>query len=152
MRSGLVAVVHVGNTSTDCTGWADIGWNRPDGVGLGGLVRLADTQRVHAAQNLVAALRDGGVFARHPELTVVLEEMRVNWVLPFVATLEVVFSSDYPHDEGDAEPLALYEPEIDDLDAEVRELFLGASMADCFARTGDPLAPAGSIRRGSAGR
>ena len=30
----------------------------------------------------------GGVFARHPDLTVVLEEMRVNWVPPFFQTLE----------------------------------------------------------------
>ena len=47
--------------------------------------RLANTQRIHAAQNLLSALLYGGVFARHPTLTVMLEEMRVNWVPPFVA-------------------------------------------------------------------
>jgi len=49
---GMVAVIHVGNTSADFTGWADIGWDEPDSAGIGGLVRLANTQRVHAAQNL----------------------------------------------------------------------------------------------------
>src|SRR6201992_4069502 len=46
------------------------------------------TAFVHAAQNLIAGMLYGGVFARHPDLTVVLEEMRVNWVPPFFQTLE----------------------------------------------------------------
>jgi hypothetical protein len=117
-----------------------------------------------------------------------LEEMRVNWVPPFLSMLErqslaspalgdwpwevsggdmlrrnvritplpgfgdddaldvaaqlpgmVVFSSDYPHFEGNAAPLDLYQPELDALDDSVRSLFLGDSMEECFARTGDPL-------------
>ena len=55
--------------------------------GSAGLMRLANTQRAHAAQNLLSALLYGGVFARHPTLTVLLEEMRVNWIPPFVDTL-----------------------------------------------------------------
>ena len=79
---GMVAVIHVGNTASDFDGWADIGWNQPDGAGIAGLVRLANTQRIHAAQNLLSALLYGGVFARHPALTVLLAEMRVGWVPP----------------------------------------------------------------------
>jgi predicted TIM-barrel fold metal-dependent hydrolase len=189
VRLGMAAVIHVGNTAADFEGWANIGWNRPDGAGIAGLVRLANTQRTHAAQNLLSALLYGGVFARHPDITVLLEEMRVNWVPPFLATLErqsmsspalgewpweisggdmlrrnvritplpgfgdadaldvlaqlpgmVVFSSDYPHHEGNAEPLALYRPGLDALDASLRASFLGDSMTECYARTGDPLA------------
>jgi predicted TIM-barrel fold metal-dependent hydrolase len=175
-------------TASDFQGWANIGWDEPRGAGVGGLVRLANTQRTHAAQNLLSALLYGGVFARHPAVTVLLEEMRVNWVPPFLSMLEqqslaspvlgdwpwemsggdmlrrhvritplpgfgdvdalavaaqlpgmVVFSSDYPHLEGNGEPLELYQPELDSLDEKLRSLFLGDSMAECFARTGDPL-------------
>jgi predicted TIM-barrel fold metal-dependent hydrolase len=185
---GMVAVVHIGNTASDFAGWADIGWDRPGGAGVAGLVRLANTQRVHGAQNLLAALLYGGVFARHPHLTVLLEEMRVGWVPWFVATLErqaepspilgdwpwdasgaemlrrnvritplpgigdvdaldvlaalpdmCVFSSDYPHLEGNADPVELYRPGLDALDDAVRTSFLGANVAACFDRMGDPL-------------
>jgi predicted TIM-barrel fold metal-dependent hydrolase len=185
---GMVAIIHVGNTASDFDGWANIGWDEEGGAGVSGLTRLANTQRTHAAQNLLAALLYGGVFARHPALTVLLEEMRVNWVPPFLATLErqslsspalgdwpwdvsggdmlrrnvritplpgfgdddalavaaqlpgmVVFSSDYPHLEGNAEPLALYDPGLGTLDDDVRRSFLGDSMEECFARMGHPL-------------
>jgi predicted TIM-barrel fold metal-dependent hydrolase len=187
-RLGMVAVIHVGNTAADFDGWADIGWDVPGSAGVGGLVRLANTQRIHAAQNLLSALLYGGVFARHPTLTVLLEEMRVGWVPWFVALLErqaqgsvalgdwpwdvsggdmlrrnvritplpgfgdsdaldvlaalpemCVFSSDYPHQEGDAAPIELYRPGLDDLDADLRTAFMGATMQDCYARMGDPL-------------
>jgi predicted TIM-barrel fold metal-dependent hydrolase len=188
VRLGMLAVIHVGNTESDFTGWADIGWRDERSAGIGGLVRLANTQRVHAAQNLIAGMLYGGVFARHPELTVVLEEMRVNWVPPFFQTLErqampsfalgdwpfevsggdmlrrnvrstplpgfgdvdaldvlaqlpdqLVWSSDYPHFEGNAEPIALYGDALDDLDVELRSWFMGGNVEECFARTGDPL-------------
>jgi predicted TIM-barrel fold metal-dependent hydrolase len=185
---GMLVVIHVGNTATDFTGWADISWRDERGAGIGGLVRLANTQRVHAAQNLIAGMLYGGVFARHPDLTVVLEEMRVNWVPPFFRTLErqalpspalgdwpfdvsggdmlrrnvrstplpgfgdtdaldvltelpeqLVWSSDYPHFEGNAEPIALYGDSLDDLDGELRAWFMGGNVEECFTRTGDPL-------------
>jgi predicted TIM-barrel fold metal-dependent hydrolase len=188
VRLGMLVVIHVGNTATDFTGWADISWRDERGAGIGGLVRLANTQRVHAAQNLIAGMLYGGVFARHPDLTVVLEEMRVNWVPPFFDTLErqalpspalgdwpfdvsggdmlrrnvrstplpgfgdtdaldvlralpdqLVWSSDYPHFEGNAEPIALYGDSLDALDAELRAWFMGGNIEDCFTRTGDPL-------------
>jgi predicted TIM-barrel fold metal-dependent hydrolase len=187
-RLGMVAVIHVGNTASDFAGWAEIGWRDPGGAGVGGLVRLANSQRIHAAQNLLAALLHGGVFARHPDVTVLLAEMRVGWVPWFVSVLErqaqsspalgdwpfavsggemlrrnvrltplpgfgdddalavlaalpgmCVFSSDYPHQEGSADPVELYQPALDDLDADLRAAFLGGTMADCYARTGDPL-------------
>ena len=54
-----------------------------------------------------------------------------------------VFSSDYPHHEGNADPINLYGPELATLDEPLRTSFLGANIEECFARTGDPLpAPA----------
>ena len=50
-----------------------------------------------------------------------------------------VFSSDFPHQEGNAEPIELYRPELDTLDETLRARFLGDNSADCFARMGDPL-------------
>ena len=154
---GMLAVVHVGNTQADFTGWADIGWNHPDGAGGPGLARLANTQRAHAAQNIIAGLLYGGSFARHPDLTVVIGELRAGWFPHVITTLArqavssaflgdwpwsasgeemlrravrltplpgfgdddaldvltrlpdmVVFSSDYPHHEGNADPIELY--------------------------------------------
>ena len=85
----LAAVIHVGNTESDFSGWADIRLaRRSRHQEIGGLVRLANTQRTHTAQNLIAGMLYGGVFTRHPQLTVMLEEMRVDWVPPFFATLE----------------------------------------------------------------
>ena len=51
----------------------------------------------------------------------------------------LVFSSDYPHGEGNVDPIALYEPELSSLDADLRDRFLGENMVECFARMGDPL-------------
>ena len=185
---GMVAVIHVGNTSSDFDGWANIGWDLPNGAGVAALARLANTQRIHAAQNLLSALLYGGVFARHPETTVMLEEMRVGWVPNFLAMLSrqalsspalgewpwelsgaemlqravrltplpgfgdtdaldvlaqlpemCVFSSDYPHMEGNADPIELYRPELDGIDVDLRTAFLGATMAESYARMGDPL-------------
>ena len=189
---GMVAVIHVGNTEADFSKWADIGWDLPDGAGIGGLIRLANTQRLHAAQNLIAGMLFGGVFHRFPNLTVLVEEMRAGWLPWYVSTLSrqclsspslgdwpwpvsgeemlhrnvrltplpgfgdadaldvvaalpdmVVFSSDYPHQEGNADPIELYRPALDELNNEVRTAFMGATAADCFARIGDPLPTVG---------
>jgi hypothetical protein len=51
----------------------------------------------------------------------------------------VVWSSDYPHQEGNADPIELYRPALDDLDADLRTWFMGANVEECFARMGDPL-------------
>jgi hypothetical protein len=55
-----------------------------------------------------------------------------------------VFSSDYPHFEGNPDPVGHYRELLQGQDAAVVQQFLGGSMADCFARMGDPLPlPAG---------
>ena len=185
---GMVASIHIGNTAADFTGWADIGWDRPGGGGIGALTRLANTQRIHVAQNLLVSMLYGGVFDRHPDLTVVLEEMKIGWLpwfvdactrqalpspglgdwpyeagggemlrrnvkitpLPGLGDVEALdvlvrlpdmclFSSDYPHMEGNASPIDVYQPALDKLDADLRARFLGANAAEVFARTGDPL-------------
>jgi predicted TIM-barrel fold metal-dependent hydrolase len=185
---GMVPVIHVGNTSSRFTGWANIGWDEPGSSGIPGLLRLANTQRVQVAETLLCALLFGGVFARHPTLTVLLEEMRVGWLPWFVARCEgqtqsslalgpwpyelsggaflrrnvrvtplpgfgdrdaldvmaqlpemFVFSSDFPHAEGNADPIELYRPGLDEIDDELRASFMGANMYDCYARMGDPL-------------
>ncbi len=185
---GMVAVIHVGNTSADFTGWADIGWDHPGGGGVTALTRLANTQRIHVAQNLLTSLLYGGVFERHPTLTVILEEMKVGWLPSFVdacarqslpslglgewpytrsggdmlhenvkitplpgfgdtEALDVLvrlprmclFSSDFPHQEGNADPIRLYGQGLDDLEPELRSRFLGGNAQEAFSRVGDPL-------------
>jgi len=51
----------------------------------------------------------------------------------------LVFSSDFPHNEGNADPIAVYGDSLDLLPDGDRAAFLGATMLDVFARTGDPL-------------
>ena len=155
---------------------------------MAGLTRLANTRRAHNAENLVASMLYGGTFARHPNLTVLLEEMHIGWFPYFIGLLGgmaysqpalgdwpwdtsgaemlersvritplpgfgdldaldvvaqlpsmCVFSSDYPHMEGNADPIALYGAALDELVPAIRADFLGENMAACFARTGDPL-------------
>ena len=55
--------------------------------------------------------------------------------LPGVA----VFSSDYPHFEGNGEPVPYYREVLADLDADVRDAFLGGSILEAYERMGDPL-------------
>jgi hypothetical protein len=184
----MVAVIHVGNTAADFGGWADIGWDRPGGGGVTALTRLANTQRIHVAQNLLVSLLYGGVFARHPDLTVLLEEMKIGWLPSFVDACTrqslpspalgdwpyaasggdmlrrnvkitplpgfgdvealdvlaqlpemVLFSSDYPHQEGNTEPIALYGERLGRLEPDLRARFMGGTIEECYARTGDPL-------------
>src|SRR3954451_24140421 len=185
---GMIASIHVGNTAANFTGWADIGWDRPGGGGVTALTRLANTQRIHVAQNLLVSMLYGGVFARHPKLTVVLEEMKVGWVPSFIEActrqsadspglgdwpydvsggdmlrrnvkftplpgfgdieaLDVVaqlpemglFSSDYPHQEGNADPINVYGEALGAFGESLRNQFLGGNATEIFARTGDPL-------------
>lgn len=185
---GMVAVLHVGNTTADFGGWADIGWDQPGGSGRGGLLRLANVQRSRMAELYLYTMLFGGVFARHPRLTVLVAELRTGWLPAFLERCDaatapslalgewpydlrggemirrnvrftplpgfgdtgvlellealpemLVFSSDYPHQEGNAEPIDLYRPGLDALDPALRAEFLGDNMAACFARTGDPL-------------
>jgi predicted TIM-barrel fold metal-dependent hydrolase len=185
---GMVASIHVGNLHPLFDGWARIGWNEPGGAGPTALTRLANTQNIHMAQNILVSMLYGGVFHRHPNLTVMLEEVRIGWLPAWVTmigrqstsnpglgdwpfpvsgadmvrrnikatplpgfgdteALQVLtdlpemcmFSSDYPHQEGNADPITLYGEPLRALDADLREQFLGTTAADCFALTGDPL-------------
>jgi predicted TIM-barrel fold metal-dependent hydrolase len=52
----------------------------------------------------------------------------------------IVFSSDFPHFEGFTDPMAHYAEALKELTPARRERFLGGSMADVYARMGDPLA------------
>ena len=55
----------------------------PGGAGVTALTRLANTQRTHVVQNLLVSLLYGGVFHRHPNLTVILEEVKAGWLPSF---------------------------------------------------------------------
>jgi predicted TIM-barrel fold metal-dependent hydrolase len=183
---GMVAILHIGNTPGRFEGgWGNVGWELPGGAGLGGFFRYANSLRHQPAEMMLAGMVYGGVFGRHPDLTIITEELGVAWLPAFVARCDalgvagpwpfettagemvrhnvratplmglgdvnvadgllqqlpemLVFSSDYPHGEGNADPIALYEPALSSLDEGLRASFLGANMAECFARTGDPL-------------
>jgi len=58
-----------------------------------------------------------------------------------------VFSSDYPHYEGNPDPLEYYESALSTLDDAARAQFLGGSIADVYARMGDPARPRDGIVR-----
>ena len=82
---GMVAVIHVGNTYATSAGGPTSAGTSPEAAASGALVRLV----VHAAsstspKNLLSSLLFGGVFHRHPDLTVVLEEMGVGWIPSYV--------------------------------------------------------------------
>jgi predicted TIM-barrel fold metal-dependent hydrolase len=185
---GMVAVIHVGNTYADFSGWADIGWDQPGGLGPTALLRLASSRRAAVAQDLLFSMLYGGVFHRYPTLTVMLEEMGVGWLPSFVDHAErlsrsgpamgewplelsggemirrnvrftplpgyaeadaigvvgalpdmALFSSDYPHGEGNADPINAYGDALGRLDDETRARFLGGNAVDAFSRMGDPL-------------
>jgi predicted TIM-barrel fold metal-dependent hydrolase len=183
---GMVALLHIGNTPARFDGgWGNAGWELELGTGLGGFFRFANSLRHQAAEMMLAAMLYGGVFGRHPTLTVITEELGVNWLPAFVARCDAlsaagpwpfesnpgemvrsnlrvtpliglgdvnvaeglmqqypemfIFSSDYPHGEGNEDPIALYEPALSALPPSVRDSFLGGNIAECFARMGDPL-------------
>ena len=157
--------------------------------------RLANTQRIPTPpRTCCPRCSTAGVFARHPETTVLLEEMRVGWVPNFLAMLSrqalagrllrsasgrgsfpaprsamhavarltplpgfgddraldvpraappdmCVFSSDYPHMEGNADPIELYRPRARrsiDLDLPHRVPRRDHGRKN-YARMGDPL-------------
>jgi predicted TIM-barrel fold metal-dependent hydrolase len=52
----------------------------------------------------------------------------------------IVFSSDFPHFEGFTDPVGHYSEALAELPAARRERFYGGSIADVYARMGDPLA------------
>ena len=51
----------------------------------------------------------------------------------------VTFSSDFNHNEGSGTPTAYYREVLGNLDPGVVDGFLGANVAESYARMGDPL-------------
>ena len=78
---GMVAILHVGNTpAAFAGGWGNASWMHEGGTGLGGFFRFANSMRHQAAEMMLAAMLFGGVFGRHPGLTVITEEVGVSWI------------------------------------------------------------------------
>jgi hypothetical protein len=50
-----------------------------------------------------------------------------------------IFSSDYPHFEGNNDPMGHYERTLESLPAAEKSAFLGENLAACFARMHDPI-------------
>ena len=51
----------------------------------------------------------------------------------------LVFSSDFPHNEGSAEPIAVYGGALAALDPATRDAFMGGTVAEVYEQLGDPL-------------
>ena len=77
--------------------------------------------RHHVKASPLPGLQDDGMLAIHevPEM--------------------FVFSSDFPHNEGNVEPIGVYGDALADLEPATRAAFLGGTMAEVYARMGDPL-------------
>jgi predicted TIM-barrel fold metal-dependent hydrolase len=188
---GMIVSVHIGLAPTLFGDWGRLGLDYDTPEGRGQFLRMANSQRHQAAELFLAALLFGGVFRRHPKLTVLIAELHAYWLPTFMISMShlsypmdagmlgvwsdpvsgadylrrqvrvsplpglgdvnaldvleaepdmVVFSSDYPHSEGNADPIALYGPKLQAIEPGVRAKFMGATMADSFARLGDPVA------------
>ena len=181
---GMIAHLHVGMSPS----LVHPGWANTDDAGL---IRFLSVLQPHqSAQVFLAGMVLGGVFERHPKLTVLFSELGIEWFAPTVDRMDTmtspglsplvigeyrlplqpseyvrrnvrisplpaqhespralldalpevaVFSSDYPHFEGNPDPLAHYEAELAGLAPEVTARFLGANIAASYAMTGDPL-------------
>lgn len=185
---GMIVSVHTGLAPAMFGEWGRLGLDTSTAEGRARFMRMANSQRHQAVEMFVASLLFGGVFDRHPGLSVLIAELQIFWLPGLVARLDVtkgpnavfgdwvsamspadylrrhlrvspliglgdmdaldileaypemvVFSSDYPHSEGNGDPIALYGPRLDALAPETRASFMGASLAELFARTGDPL-------------
>lgn len=97
----------IGNIATDCPSFLDRRWARtsnlrPSGGGTApGLVGAFDLVGLHhGPQTFLTALVMGGVFARHPQLSVGVIEYGASWVNPWVTRMEAVV------DEIEGEPFA----------------------------------------------
>lgn len=182
---GMVPIVHVGlSPAIYHPAWA----NTDDPS----LIRVISVlQPYQQALVLLNAMVLGGVFERHPNLTLVFAEHGIDWLLPATMRMEgiatpgvsplllgeyhlpltpgeyvrrnvrvtplpvphespialleqlpgvAVFSSDYPHFEGSGDPVGHYRSHLAPASEASREAFFGSSIAEAFARMGDPLA------------
>jgi len=181
---GMIAHLHVGMSPS----LVHPGWANTDDPGL---IRYLSVLQPHqSAQVFLAGLVLGGVFERHPKLTVLFSELGVEWFVPTVQRMDsmtspglsplvigeyrlplspseyvrrnvrisplpgpqesprallaalpevAVFSSDYPHFEGNPDPLAHYETELAELSPAVRQQFMSGNIEASYALAGDPL-------------
>jgi predicted TIM-barrel fold metal-dependent hydrolase len=181
---GMVPLLHIGMSPA----MIHPGWARLEDPGL---IRLLSVlQPAQSAEIWLTAMVIGGVFERHPTLTVLISELGIDWLprlaerldamaLPEASPLVLggydlpltpseyirrnvrisplpaahqsplelfealpgvaVFSSDYPHFEGNGQPLPYYRELLAGVDDDVRDGFLGGSIAEAYDRMGDPL-------------
>ncbi|MDE3204307.1 MAG: amidohydrolase family protein [Acidobacteriota bacterium] len=182
----MVPIVHVGlSPAVYHPAWA----NTDDPA----LIRVISVlQPFQQALVFLNAMVLGGVFERHPDLTVVFAEHGIDWIVPATMRMDAlaspglsplllgeyrlpllpseyvrrnirvtplpvahelpnvtlewlpevpIFSSDYPHFEGSGDPAGHYEKELASVSDAARSAFMGANLAECFARMGDPLIP-----------
>jgi predicted TIM-barrel fold metal-dependent hydrolase len=181
---GMVPLLHIGMSPA----MLHPGWARVEDPGL---IRLLSViQPAQSAEIWLTALVIGGVFERHPTLTVLISELGIDWLPRLAEKLDsmaqpaasplvigdyalpltpseylarnvrisplpaahqspldlfealpgvAVFSSDYPHFEGNGEPLPYYRELLAEVDGDVRDDFFGGSIADAYERMGDPL-------------
>jgi len=181
---GMVPLIHIGlSPAIFHPAWA----NTDDPA----IIRMISvSQPYQQAQVFLIAMVYGGVFERHPNLTVVFSEHGIDWVTPLTFQMDVmaapgisplvvgeyrlprtpgeyvrsnvrvsplpgahqspvptlehlpevpVFSTDYPHMEGNPDPMGYYRDELKSVSDEARASFLGDNLAECFARMGDPI-------------
>jgi predicted TIM-barrel fold metal-dependent hydrolase len=181
---GMVPLLHIGMSPA----MIHPGWANTDDPGLIRLLSILQPEQ--SAEIFLTAMVVGGVFERHPDLTVLISELGIDWLPRLASRLDgmaaggatplvldryalplspseyiarnvrisplpaahqsplrlmerlpgvAVFSSDFPHFEGNGEPLPYYRDLLTDVDDEVRDGFLGGSIADAYERMGDPL-------------
>ena len=181
-EQGMVPLLHIGMSPAMLhPGWANVE-TRVDPAPL-------RAPAVAERGDLPDRDRDRGVFEGHPDLTILISELGIDWLpdsprsstaWPRVARARwswgstaclsprgvhpperahlappgaapvagraphpvpgvAVFSSDFPHFEGNGEPLPYYRDLLADVDDDVLDGFLGGSIADAYERMGDPL-------------
>jgi len=187
---GMIVSLHIGLAPSLFGDWGRLGLDTATPEGRAAFFRMSNSQRYQSAELFLSALLYGGVFERHPKLTVLIAELYAFWMPMFVRrhaglthkagstllgdwpyplsadqylrrqvrvspliglgdfdalqTLQAipdmtVFSSDYPHTEGNADPIELYGEGLNRIPAELRERFMGGSMQERFEVMGDPL-------------
>lgn len=81
---GMIAYLHIGNTpSYFDAAWANLGLEAKGEAGRAEVIRLSNVARMQSGETLLAALAYGGVFHRHPKLTVLVAELWAGWI-PFL--------------------------------------------------------------------
>jgi predicted TIM-barrel fold metal-dependent hydrolase len=181
---GMMPIVHVGlSPAIYHPAWANT--DQP------ALIRIISVlEPTQQALVFLNAMVFGGVFERHPKLTVVFAEHGIDWILsatarmdqlaqpgvsplllddltlplspgeyvarnvrvtplpaahespiPVLASMPTVpvMSSDYPHFEGNGDPMGYYSRELIGCSEADRTSFLGGGLAERFAAMGDPI-------------